>query len=115
MNDLFIELYLDEDVDVLVADLLAARGFVATTTTEAGNKGKSDAEQLAIAAAAQQTILTHNRIDFEKLAEQYFDQGKQHCGIIIAVRRPAQEIAQRLLIILNQVTADEMKNQMRYI
>lgn len=115
MNELFIELYLDEDVDVLVADLLAARGFVATTTTEAGNKGKPDDEQLAIATAAQQTILTHNRVDFEELAAEYFDQGKDHCGIIIAVRRPAQEIAQRLLIILNNVTADEMKNQVRYI
>ena len=37
MNRLFIELYLDEDVDVLVADLLRARGFVATTTRDAGN------------------------------------------------------------------------------
>ena len=36
MNRFFIELYLDEDVDVLVADLLRARGFVATTTRDAG-------------------------------------------------------------------------------
>ncbi len=27
MNQLFIELYLDEDVDVLIADLVRARGF----------------------------------------------------------------------------------------
>lgn len=115
MSKLFIELYLDEDVDVLVADLLAARGFVAITTTEAGNKGLSDAEQLVVATTAQQTLLTHNRVDFEELAAEYFDQGKEHYGIIIAVRRPAQELAQRLLVILNNVTADEMKNQVRYI
>ena len=36
MNRFFIELYLDEDVDVLVADLLRARGFVATMTRDAG-------------------------------------------------------------------------------
>jgi hypothetical protein len=30
MNRLFVELYLDEDVDVLVADLVSARGFKAT-------------------------------------------------------------------------------------
>jgi hypothetical protein len=38
-----------------------------------------------------------------------------HYGVIFAVRRSPQEIAQRLLVILNQVTADEMQNQVRYI
>jgi len=31
LSKLFIELYLDEDVDVLVADLIRARGFTAIT------------------------------------------------------------------------------------
>ena len=47
MSRLFVELYLDEDVDVLVADLLRARSFQATTTQEARQTGKSDAEQFA--------------------------------------------------------------------
>lgn len=33
----------------------------------------------------------------------------------MAFRRPPQEIAQRLLVILNQVTADEMENQVYLI
>jgi hypothetical protein len=32
VNELFIALYLDEDMDVLIADFLRARGFRATTT-----------------------------------------------------------------------------------
>jgi hypothetical protein len=36
---MFIDIYLDEDVDVVVADLLKARGFVAVTTRDAGNLG----------------------------------------------------------------------------
>ena len=36
MTTLFIELYLDEDVNVLVAALLRARGFTALTTREVG-------------------------------------------------------------------------------
>lgn len=40
---------------------------------------------------------------------------KKHYGIIIAVRRPPAELANRLLIILNHITADEMINQIRYI
>ena len=42
MNRLFIELYLDEDVDVLIADLVRARGFHATTTQQAGRAHAED-------------------------------------------------------------------------
>ena len=115
MNRLFIELYLDEDVDVLVADLVRARGFKATTTQEAGQIQKHDAEQLAHAVKEQATLLTHNRVHFETLARKYFAAGRTHYGIIIAVRRPVYELVQRLLIILNSLAADEMQNQIRYI
>ena len=84
MSQLFIELYLDEDVSVLVADLLRARGFVATTTQEAGNLGCSDRRQLEYAISQEKTLLTHNRADFEALAGQYFSSGRAHNGIIIA-------------------------------
>jgi hypothetical protein len=49
------------------------------------------------------------------LAQTYFASGQTHYGIIIAVRHPPYEIVRRLLLILNQVTADEMQNQLRYI
>lgn len=50
MKQLFIELYLDEDVSVLVGELLRVRGFTVLTTQEAGRKNTSDEEQLAYAA-----------------------------------------------------------------
>ena len=115
MSQIFIELYLDEDVSVLVADLLRARGFSATTTQEAGNLGCSDVEQLEYATAHRQSLLTHNRVDFESQARQYFSSGKPHQGIIVAVRRSPYEIVRRLLVILNSVTRDEIENQLRYI
>ena len=115
MSPLFIELYLDEDVDVLVADLVRTRGFKVTTTQEAGQIGKNDDEQSAYAVMQQSAFLTHNRVHFEALGRKYYAIGKKHHGIIIAVRRPAHEIVKRLLIILNQVTLDEMENQIRSI
>ncbi|KAB8319828.1 hypothetical protein SD81_013625 [Tolypothrix campylonemoides VB511288] len=115
MSRVFISFYLDEDVNVLLADLLRARGFEATTAQEAGQLGKTDEEQLAYAVSQGMTLLSHNRVDFEALAQAYFAANQEHYGIIFAVRRPPQEILRRLLIILNQVTADEMTNQVRYI
>lgn len=115
MTQLFIELYLDEDMSVLVADLVRARGFTAIATREAGQLHASDADQLAYAASQRKTLLTHNRDDFEVLAQTYFATGQTHSGIIIVVRHPPYEIVRRLLLILNQVTADEMRDQLRYI
>ncbi|MCF4967276.1 DUF5615 family PIN-like protein [Nostoc sp. CMAA1605] len=115
MSNLFIRLYLDEDVNVLVADLLRARGFDALTVRDAGQLQASDEEQLAYAVNQRRTLVTHNRTDFEELIQVYFNREQRHYGVIYAVRRPPQEIAQRLLVILNQVTADEMENQVRYI
>ena len=67
MDRIFIELYLDEDVSVLLADLLKARGFAVTTTQAASQVGRSDSEQLAYAVSQRRTLVTHNRADFEHL------------------------------------------------
>ncbi len=115
MSQLFIELYLDEDVHVIIADLLQGRGFVATTARDEGQLEKMDEEQLAYAVSQHKTLLTHNRHDFEALAREYAAAGEMHYGIILAVRYPPYEVVRRLMRFLNHVTADEIKNQVRYI
>ena len=115
MSDIFIRVYLDEDVDVLIGNLLRSRSFEAMTAQQAGQLGKTDAEQLEYAVSQSAAILTHNRIDFEELAQAYFAQERLHYGIIVAVRRLYSEIVRRLLAILNSTTADEMRNQILYI
>jgi hypothetical protein len=82
---------------------------------EAGNLGHSDREQLEYAVERKLTLLTHNRADFEALAQQYFSAGFTHHGIIVAVRRPAREVGARLLPILNSRTSDEIQDQIVYI
>ena len=107
MSQVFIRVYLDEDVDVLVAKLLNARGFTAITTLQANQLGKSDSEQMEYAISQKAVILTHNRADFEELAKTYFEQDRSHYGIIIAFRNSYSELLIRLLKILNNTTADE--------
>ena len=115
MNELFINLYLDEDVDHLVAKLVRPNGFNVIITSEIGRRGESDSLQLEYAVENNLTILTHNRVDFERLAQEYFFDGKTHYGIIISVQRPPHEIAEKLLNILNDFTMDETMNQIIYI
>jgi len=115
MNDLFVRVYLDEDVSVLIAKLLQSRGYEALTAKDAGRVSRSDAEQLQFASDIGMAILTHNRRHFDLLAKQWLEENRSHAGIIIAVRRKPHELARRLLILLDSVTADEMNNQVRYI
>ncbi len=112
---LFIELYLDEDVSVLLAKLLRARGFKVITTQDAKMLGASDKEQLEYAVREEKDFLTHNRLHFEKLHEEYLRENKEHYGIIIATRQNEYITLKRLLKILDNINADEMKNQLRYI
>ena len=59
--------------------------------------------------------MTHNRADFEFLARDFLNSNREHYGLILASRRSAHEVANRLLTILNKVIADEIKNQVRYL
>ena len=114
-NGLFAAIYLDEDVNVLLGELVTPRRFLALTARDAGQLGNSDSVQLAHAAEAGLAILTHNRADFEELHRQYLANGKNHAGIIVAMRRSPYEIADRLFQLLDAVKADEMQNQLFYI
>jgi hypothetical protein len=64
---IFAKVYVDEDVDVLVAHLLVSRGFDVKTVRELSMLGKSDPEQLEFATSLERCLLTHNCLDFEKL------------------------------------------------
>jgi hypothetical protein len=115
MSDIFIEIYLDEDVDVLVAELIRRRGYDATSAVEAGQTGISDPEQLEFATSQRRAIVTHNRGDFAELAREYAAAGREHFGMYLVLRRSPYEVAQHILNILSRVTADEMENQVFYV
>jgi len=109
------KLYLDEDVDVLVATLVRAVGFDVTTVHEAGRAGRTDSEQLAWAAGRGEVLVTHNRSDFARLGAEQAQSGREHPGIVIAKRRSAHAVAARLVALLNAVPKDELRNTVRYV
>lgn len=115
-SPLFIRLYLDEDVSVLVAQLLRPHGFEVLTTRDAQNLGRSDAAQLDFATEHQWTLLTHNRCDYELLHEAALREQRPHGGILIASRRASDfELARRIMTLLNTFTAEDVTNQLLYL
>jgi len=112
---LFAEVYLDEDVSVLVASLLRARGFKAVTTRDSGHLGQTDSAQLDYAATREMLFVTHNRVDFEVLHGQWLAANKVHWGIVIASRRPPNALVANILRLLSRITADEFRSQLLYL
>ena len=81
--------------------LLTARGFDALTATEAGTLGQTDEEQLRFANRAGRIIITHNRVDFERLAVEWSRTQESHAGIVLAVRRAdVYDLARHVLPVL---------------
>ena len=108
-------LYLDEDVDVLLAALLRARGYRVTTTQDAGLRGATDLEQWRHATAENFVLFTHNRQDFEALAKQGMEAGRDHAGLILAFRRPPYELCRRALKVLADALATDFRNRLVYV
>ena len=110
---MFASLYTDEDMSVLVATLLKSRGLDITTVPEQNTLGKRDLEQLEFATSLK-CLLTHNRVDFERLHLQYIQENKKHSGIIIVPQKNAYELAKRISALVRALNVDEIKNQLLY-
>ena len=111
---IFAPLYTDEDMSALVATLLRSRGLDITTVPEQSTLGNTDREQLEFATSMGRCILTHNRVDFERLHIQYIEDSNQHFGIIVVPHKNAYEVAQRVGILVGVLTANEIANQLLY-
>ena len=115
ISSLYIHLYFDEDVSAGIVDNLHTRGFDVLSSRDADTLGKPDNEQMFYAVSLSRAIVTHNRADFETQHREFLENGLKHFGVIIAKRRRDAEVVARLLSLLDDATAQEMENQLRYI
>lgn len=115
---LFISLYTDEDVTVDLAPALRRRSYIAQSTLEANNLALPDEEQLRYATEQGMAILTYNGQDFLPIAESWYFAGLAHSGIIVSPQfsqRQFGELLRQILRLLNNLTADEIHNQVIFL
>lgn len=110
-----IALYLDEDVDPLLAHVLSDRGFDCVSAREAHTLGRSDHEQLAFAASHGRVILTFNVKDFVRLAIESSASGRHHAGIIVSDHLPFRELLRRVLVLLQRHAHTDMTNTLLWL
>ena len=79
-----IKLYLDEDVESFLADVVHRRGYEATTTRDCKILGLGDTAQVSFARRKGFVILTYNVRHFPRLLDQMLSRNEHHPGFIIA-------------------------------
>jgi len=109
------KLYLNEHLSPRLAEQLRQHGFDVTATLEAKRGEADDDEQLAYAASEQRALVTFNHKDFAVRHERYRAEGKEHWGIILSTEETVDVLRRRLLRLLNTLSAEELKNQIRWL
>lgn len=108
-------LHLNEHFSHRMAVQLRKRGFDVTSSQECGMLTEPDDVQLAHATANGRAILSFNIKDFVRLHKQYMTEGREHWGIILSTELPIKILIHRLLRLFHSVSADELKNQLRWL
>jgi hypothetical protein len=90
-------LYLDENVDTLLARILTNLGHDVLTARDADLSGASDEQHLELAASVGRAVLTHDIGDYSNLWHAWQAAGRSHSGILVLRRRSVYEMRDRLV------------------
>ena len=112
---MLLKLHLNEHLSPRLAQQLRSYGFDVTSTLELNMVEADDDEQLAYAASSGRAIVTFNHKDFSVRHDRYMEEGKDHLGIVLSTEESMDVMRRRLLKLLNTVSSEELKNQMRWL
>ncbi|MBI3978308.1 MAG: DUF5615 family PIN-like protein [Chloroflexi bacterium] len=82
-----LRVYLDQCVDLKLAQVLQGRGYWVITAAAAGTLDAGDDEQLAYATGNGLLIVTHNGKHFWALHQRFRQQHRHHGGIVVLPQR----------------------------
>jgi hypothetical protein len=111
-------LYIDEDASrKSFVSALRDLNLDLVTTSEAGNLGLDDSEQLIWAINHNRAIYTFNVQDYCRLHKMYMSEGRQHGGIIVVPRQSYSvgEQLRGLQKLISSISLEEMKNQLVFL
>ena len=110
-----ILLYLDEHIQISLAEALRSRGIDILTTQEAHNTGLEDTQQLAFATDNNRVLLSYNRRHFAKIHYQWVSIHRPHAGIVLSDQMPIGTVLRRLMRLYFNLGSEEMANRLEYL
>ena len=109
------KLLLDEHIWAYLAKILREQGFDVIHVNEVNLAATPDEKILQFAAGEHRAVVTFNVRDFVPLAVQYYEDGKEHYGVVVSKEISHGELKRRVTKLLESVTAEELMNAVRYL
>lgn len=109
------KLLLDEHIWAYLAKLLRDQGFDVMHVTEIDLVATPDDKIMQYAASNHRAVVTFNIKDYVPLAIQYFQDGKEHYGVVVSKELSRGELQKRVTKLLESVTAEDLMNAVRYL
>ncbi len=109
------KLLLDEQIWKYLAKLLREQGFDVIHVNEVDLDATPDEKIMAYAAGEHRAVVTFNVRDYIPLAVQYYEDGKEHYGVVVSKEIYHGELKRRVTKLLESVTAEELMNAVRYL
>jgi len=105
-----IRLYLDEDINPLLAKVLRSRGFDVVSVHDLGRTGLSDVEQFQFARSEGRVLLTCNIGDFVQLATILMRSGEPFPGLVTSEQLPFREFLRRTSRLMQERSQEDVAN-----
>jgi hypothetical protein len=105
-------LYVDEHIQISLAEALGARGIDVLTTQEAHNTGLEDAEQLGFATDQNRVLLSCNTRHFARIHHQWMRVRRPHAGIVLSDQISIGIVLRRLMKLYFSMYSEEMANRL---
>ena len=110
-----VAFYLDEHVQLALAEAMRARGVDVLTTQEAGNTGISDIRQLEYATENKRCLFSYNKGHFARIHYQWMSIRRPHCGIVLSDQMAISPVLRRLMKLHFSLTSQDMQNRLEYL
>ena len=108
-------LLLDEQIWKYLAKLLREQGFDVIHVNEVDLDATPDEKIMEYAADKHRAVVTFNVRDYVPLAIQYYEDGKEHYGVVVSKELSQGELQRRVTNLLQNVTAGDLMNTVRYL
>ena len=105
----------DEQIWKRLAPLMREKGFDVVHVYEVGLDHADDEEVLSAAVEKHRAVVTFNIKHFLPFIERYFDDGKEHYGIVVSDEISKGELQRRVTRLLESITEEDLKNTVRYL
>ena len=109
------KLLLDEHIWTYLATLLREQGFDVVHVNEVDLVATPDEKIMEYAARKHMAIVTFNIKHYIPFSIQYYEDGKEHYGVVVSKEISHGELKRRVTTLLENVTAEDLMNAVRFL